>query len=82
MAETREERRARLLAQKPKKSSFTKDDEQQARASKRTPSKPPKTAAEKNRDKGSVTRDYRGTEGVIDDAVGNANRSLQDRDNP
>lgn len=82
MAETREERRKRMLEQKSTKSSFKKDDEQQARARRRTPSKPPKTEAEKSRDKGSVVRDYRGTEGVIDDAVGNANRSLQERDNP
>lgn len=81
MPESREEARKRKLAQKPTESAFDKDDEQQARAAKRTPSKPAPTAAEKASTKGSVTRDFRGTEGVINDATGgNRLRSNQSTD--
>lgn len=31
---------------------------------------------------GSTFRDFRGIDGVVDDAVGNSNRSLQERDMP
>lgn len=41
-----------------------------------------KPKAKKKKPEGSSTRDYRGVDGVLDDAAGNANRTLQERDNP
>lgn len=77
----RDAERKRKLAQKPTKSPFTQADEQAARAKareERGSSKPEEKPAEP-----AVNyRDYRGVDGVVDDATAAAEGTLQERDTP
>lgn len=72
MPTQRERDRAAKLAKKPTKSAFAKDDEdlarQKARDARDAKVNNEKTRVDGKPPEGAVFRDYRGTEGVVEDA--------------